>query len=116
VDRSPRASVLVVNDDEVVAALATSLNTDNAWGIRALSATALGRIGGPAALKHLLGALNTSDFAPVRYHVVAAIGEFKDDPSVPSKLEAIARDDHSYRARASALEALGRLKSPNASA
>ena len=37
-------------------------------------------------------------------------------PSVPSKLEAIARDDHSYRARASALEALGHLKSPNAMA
>jgi aminopeptidase N len=104
----------IKNDDEVVAALATSLNTDNAWGIRAISADALGRIGGPGALKHLVGALNTNDFAPVRYHIVAAIGEFKDDPSVPSKLEAIARDDHSYRARASALEALGRLKSPNA--
>src|SRR3984957_11047512 len=116
---SDRAEAVVAlrkikNGDEVVAALATSLNTDKAWGIRALSATALGRIGGPAALKHLLGALNTSDFAPVRYHIVAAIGEFKDDSSVPTKLEAIARDDHSYRARASALEALGRLKSPNA--
>ena len=46
----------IKNDDEVVAALATSLNTDKAWGIRARSADALGRIGGPSALKHLFGA------------------------------------------------------------
>jgi aminopeptidase N len=104
----------IKNDDEVVAALATALNADKAWGIRALSADALGRVGGPVALKHLIDALNTNDFAPVRYHIVGAIGEFKDDPSVSAKLEAIAHDDHSYRARASALQALGHLKSPNA--
>jgi aminopeptidase N len=104
----------VKNDDEVVAALATALNSDKAWGIRALSADALGQVGGATALKHLIDSLNTNDFAPVRYHIVGAIGEFKDDPSVPAKLEAIARNDHSYRARASALQALGHLKSPNA--
>jgi HEAT repeat protein len=90
------------------------LNTDKAWGIRDLSAEALGHIGGPAALKQLLAALDTNDHAAVRYRIVSSIGSFKDDPSVSGKLEAIARDDHSYRARASALEALGRLKSPNA--
>ena len=53
----------IKNDDEVVAALATRLNTDKAWGIRAISADTLGRIGGPAALKHLVDALNTNDLA-----------------------------------------------------
>ncbi len=104
----------IKNDDEVIAALGNSLNTDKASGIRALSADALGRIGGPAALKVLLGALNTNDEPLVRYHIVGALGNFKDDASVVAKLESIAHDDHSYRARASALQALGRLKSPNA--
>ena len=104
----------IKNDEEVVAALASALNSDKAWGIRAISADALGRIGGAAALKHLIAALNTNELPAVRYHIVAAIGDFKEDPSVPAKLEAIARDDHSYRARASALQALGHIKSANA--
>jgi aminopeptidase N len=104
----------IKNDDEVVASLAAALNSDKAWGIRALSADALGRVGGPAALKHLVSALDTNDYPAVRYRIVAAIGDFKEEASVPGRLEAIARDDHSYRARASALQALGRMKSPNA--
>ena len=104
----------IKNDDDVVAALASALNSDQAWGLRAISADALGRSGGPVALKHLVSALNTNDSPAVRYHVVAAIGDFKEEASVPATLEAIARDDHSYRARASALQALGRIKSSNA--
>src|ERR1700720_3558762 len=56
------------NDDEVVAALATALNTDQAWGIRAVSADALGRNGGSTAFKHLVDALKTNDLPAVRYH------------------------------------------------
>jgi aminopeptidase N len=104
----------IKNDDEVVSALATALNTDKAWEIRAISADALGRMGGSAALKHLVASLDTNQMPAIRYHIVSGIGDFKQEPSVPAKLEAIARDDHSYRARASALEALGRVKSPNA--
>ena len=115
-DRAEAAVALgkIKNDDEVVAALANSLNTDKAWGIRDLSAEALGHIGGSPALKQLFAALDTNDNAAVRYRIVSSIGNFKDDAGVPAKLEAIARDDHSYRARAGALEALGRLKSSNA--
>jgi aminopeptidase N len=102
------------NDDEVVSALATALNSDQAWGIRAISADALGRVGGPSALRHLLASLDTNPMPAVRVHIVGAIGDFKQDASVPAKLEAIARDDRSYRARGSALQSLGRLKSPNA--
>ena len=104
----------IKNDDEVVAALGNALNADKAPSIRALSAEALGRIAGPAALQQLLGALNTNDEPSVRFRIVAALGNFKDDAGVAAKLEAIAHQDHSYRARASALQALGRLKSPNA--
>jgi aminopeptidase N len=104
----------IKNDEEVVSALAVTLNSDKAWGVRAISADALGRIGGPASLKHLFASLDSNTFPAVRSHIVAAIGDFKSDASVPAKLEAIARDDHSYRARASALQALGRIKSPNA--
>jgi aminopeptidase N len=115
-DRADAAIALgkVKKDEEVVAALATALNSDKAWGIRAVSADALGRIGGPVALKQLVASLDTNSLPALRYHIVTAIGDFKEDPSVPARLETIARDDHSYRARASALQALGRLKSPNA--
>jgi aminopeptidase N len=104
----------IKNDDEVVIALGNGLNTDKAWGIRDLAADALGRIGGAAASKQLLEGLNVNEQPWVRNRIVAALGNFRDDANIAAKLESIARDDHSYRARASALEALGRLKSPNA--
>jgi aminopeptidase N len=102
------------NDDEVVAALGSALKADKAWGVRDVAADALGRIGSPAASQQLLDALNTNDQPWVRYRIVSALGNFKDDATVASKLESVAREDHSYRARASALQALGRLKAPNA--
>jgi len=102
------------NDEEVAAALGDALKTDKAWGIRDVAADTLGRIGSPAASKQLLDALNTNDQPWVRYRIVSALGNFKDDTTIASKLESIAREDHSYRARASALQALGRLKAPNA--
>jgi hypothetical protein len=46
--------------------------------------------------------------------VVAALGNFRDDAAVAARLDAIAKQDDSYRARAAALQALGRLKGPNA--
>src|SRR5262249_53421378 len=50
----------IKNDDDVVAALSTTLNSDAAWGVRAVSADALGRINSPAALKHLTAALDST--------------------------------------------------------
>ena len=102
------------NDDEVVVALGKALQTDKTWGVRDLAADALGRIGTAVASKQLLDALNHNDQPWVRYRIVNALGYFKDDASIAAKLESIARDDHSYRARASALQALGLLKSTNA--
>jgi aminopeptidase N len=101
-------------DDEVVSALSDALRDDKAWGIRANAADALGQLGGPAASKQLLDALNTAKEPWVRNRIVSALANFKDDPAIVAKLNAIADDDSSYRARAAALQALGRLKAPGA--
>ena len=102
------------NDEDAVAALGAALNTDKAWGLRDIAADALGRVGNASAAKQLLDALNSNAQPFVRNHIVAALGNIKDDPKVIAKLEAIAKEDKSYRARANALQGLGRLKAPDA--
>ena len=101
-------------DDEVIAALADALRSDRAWGIRANAADALGQLGGSAASRQLLDALNSTKEPWVRTRIVSALANFKDDPAVVAKLNVIAGDDSSYRARGAALQALGRLKAPGA--
>jgi len=101
-------------DDEVVAALNNALLNDKAWGIRANAADALGQLGGSTASKQLLDALNTAKEPWVRNRIVSSLANFKDTPAIVTKLNSIAADDSSYRARAAALQALGRLKAPNA--
>ena len=102
------------NDQEVVASLGDALRNDKAWGVRAAAATTLGEIGGASAAKLLLEASNSNDVPWVRSEVVTALGNIKDDPAVTARLNDIAKDDTSYRARAAALQALGKLKAPNA--
>jgi len=100
-------------DDEVVAALNNALLNDKAWGIRANAADALGQLGGSTASQQLLDALNTAKEPWVRNRIVSSLANFKDAPAIVAKLNSIAGDDSSYRARAAALQALGRLKAPN---
>jgi aminopeptidase N len=102
------------DDQEAVSALGVALNTDEAPELRDVAADTLGRIGNAAAGKQLLDALNSNTQPFVRNHIVAALGNIKDDPKIPAKLQAIARDDSSYRARANALQSLGRLKAADA--
>jgi aminopeptidase N len=102
------------DDSDAVAALGEVLKSDKAWGIRATAADVLGGTKNPAASKLLLDALNGTNEPWVRNRVVAALGNFKDNGEVIGKLNVIAKDDASYRARASALQALGKLKAPNA--
>jgi aminopeptidase N len=113
-DRADAVAALgkLKGDEDVVAALADALRSDQAWGIRANAADALGRLGSSTASKQLLEALNTAKEPWVRNRIVSALGDFKDDPAIVTKLNAIAGDDTSYRARAAALQALGRLKAP----
>jgi aminopeptidase N len=115
-DRADAVTALgkLKGDEDVVAALADTLRNDKAWGVRANAADALGRLGGSTASKQLLEALNTAKEPWVRNRIVSALADFKDDPAIVAKLSAIAGDDSSYRARAAALQALGRLKAPGA--
>jgi aminopeptidase N len=115
-DRADAVTALgkLKGDQDVVDALADALRSDKAWGVRASAADALGRLGGSSASKQLLDALNSAKEPWVRNRIVTALANFKDDPAVVAKLNSIAGDDSSYRARAAALQALGRLKAPGA--
>jgi aminopeptidase N len=115
-DRADAVAALgkLKGDDEVVAALSDALHNDKAWGIRANAADALGQLGGATASNQLLDALNTVKEPWVRNRVVSALANFKDDPAIVANLTSIAGDDSSYRARAAALQALGRLKATGA--
>jgi aminopeptidase N len=115
-DRADAAVALgkIKNDGEVVLALGDVLKADQSLSVRDVCADVLGRLGGSAASKQLLAALDSNDDAAVRSHIVSALGDIKEDAAIPGKLEAIAREDRSYRARAAALQSLGRLKSASA--
>jgi HEAT repeat protein len=101
------------NEDGIVA-LADAASNDKAWGVRAVAAESLGELGGPVAAKKLIAALDPAKEPWLRTRMVAALGEFKDDKEVLARLQNVAEQDTSYRARAAALQALGKLKAPNA--
>jgi aminopeptidase N len=115
-DRADAIAALakIKNDDEVLAALGSALNTDKAWGVRDMAADALGHFANAGAAKQLLDALDSNGQPFVRNHIVAALGEIKDQPKIITRLQTIAREDTSYRARANALQSLARLKAPDA--
>ncbi len=100
-------------NEDLIGALAESASNDKAWGVRAAAADSLGELGGPAAAKRIIAALNTTKEPWLRARMVAALGNFKDDKDVLAKLQNVAEQDHSYRARAAALQALSKLKAPN---
>ena len=50
----------------------------------------------------------------MRAAIVQALGSFKETADLTAKLESIARQDPSYRARGAALQAIGRMKTPKA--
>ncbi|PYT41956.1 MAG: hypothetical protein DMG47_16830 [Acidobacteria bacterium] len=118
-DLGDRADAVVAlgkmkGDEEVVGALGDTLRNDKAWGVRATAADTLGHLGSPFASKLLLSALDSNDKPWVRSRVVSALGNFKDDAAIVAKLNAVAKQDESYRARAEALQALGHVKTPTA--
>jgi hypothetical protein len=81
--------------------------------VRAESLKALGKIGGSAAEKQILTAVN--DPKPwVRQAAVQELGGFTDDKSLGPQVTEIAANDKAYRVRAAALNALGDIKAPNA--
>jgi len=115
-DRADAAEALAkLKDDAVVdAVLGEALKNDKAWGIRVTAADALGEHKSPASAKLLLEGLNNATEPWVRNRIVAALGNFNDNAEIARKLDSVAKDDKSYRARAAALQALGKIKAPNA--
>jgi aminopeptidase N len=102
------------DDAEAIAAIGDALKNDKTWGVRAGAANTLGPTKNPAAAKALLEALNNAKEPWIRFRIVAALGNFKDNAEVLTRLNAIAREDDSYRARAAALQAIAKLKATNA--
>src|SRR4030095_1360009 len=102
------------DDPDADTTLGEVLRNDKAWGVRATAADVLGERKTPAAAKQLLDALSGVTEPWVRNRIVSALGNFKDNPEIITKLEAVAKDDKSFRTRAAALQALGKLKASNA--
>jgi Aminopeptidase N len=115
-DRADAVTALgkIKDDPEVDVALGEVLRRDKAWGARAVAADTLGERGTPAAAKQLLDGVNGATEPWLRNRIAAALGNFKDNPDVAAKLGALAKDDTSFRTRASALQALGKVKAPDA--
>ncbi len=115
-DRADAAVALgkLKGDDDAAVALGAALRDDKARGVREAAAESLGALNTPAAAKQLLGALDEVKEAELRAATVQALGTFKENAEIAAKMEAIAKDDPSYRARAAALGAIGRMKTPKA--
>jgi aminopeptidase N len=97
-------------NDEAAVALGEALRNDKARGVRILAAQSLGELGSPASATELLNAISTITQPDLRSSIVQALGSFKDNADVATKLEGIAKKDDSYRARAAALQAIGKMK------
>jgi aminopeptidase N len=98
-------------------ALAQALASDPFWGVQAEAATALGRLADQGSRDILLAALPTAAHPRVRRSVVRALGEFRGDAAAADALAALVlRGDPSYFVEAEACLALGRTRSPRASA
>ncbi|HKN23606.1 MAG TPA: M1 family aminopeptidase [Candidatus Acidoferrum sp.] len=115
-DRADAAVALskLKSDDEAATALGNALRNDKARGVQEVAAESLGDVNTPVAAKQLLGALDEAKAPELRAAIVQALGSFKENAEIASKLEGIATDDSSYRARAAALGAIGRMKTPKA--
>jgi aminopeptidase N len=115
-DRADAVQALgkIKDDPEADAALGDVLRQDKAWGVRATAADALGERGTPAAAQQLLDGLNSATEPWVRNRIAAALGNFKCNADVAAKLDALAKDDKSFRTRGAALQALGKVKAANA--
>ena len=113
-DRADAAVALgkLKDDEEAAAALGEALQKDKAPGVRQVAAEALGELGSPAAAKQLLNGLSNAPEPEIRATIVRMLGDLKESPEISAKLEAISKEDASYRARAAALQAIGKRKSP----
>jgi aminopeptidase N len=101
-------------EPKVVSALATALDEDPFWAVRAAAARALGRIRGDAARDALLTARGQRE-PKVRRAVASALGEWRGDDPVAAALATWAdAGDPSLFVEGQAALALGRVRAPAA--
>jgi aminopeptidase N len=100
---------------ESIEALAAALVDEKSfWATRAAAARALGTIRTPLACQALLAGLKVKH-PKVRRAVVAALGQFREDPVAGKALTALARKgDPSGFVEAEAARALGKMRAANA--
>lgn len=100
-------------EDAAIVALGSAAIGDKFWGVRVTSLNSLGRIGGAAAEKFIVVALN--DPAPwVRQPAVSLLSRFPADPEISKRLEDVYKTDAAYGVRGTALAAIAQLKTPGA--
>ncbi len=114
-DRADAAMALSkVKNDASAVALGEALKSDKAAGVRLTAARALGQMETPAASKELLEALAVAKEPWIRNQIVQALGSVKGDATVTAKLQEVAKQDVSWRARGAALNSLAKMKAPGA--
>jgi aminopeptidase N len=97
------------------AALARSLHEEPFYGVRAEVAAAVGEAGSPEALELVLAATGDRD-ARVREKAAKALGGFHESARAAAALQRIVRDESSAYVVGAALEALGKVRAPDAPA
>jgi len=105
------------HEDASLEGLATALNTDPFWGVRATAASALTKLGNEKAQTVLIQALQSLDhlqFSRVRAAIVRALGNFQAPQqhelaqrSAQMLRGVLEKGDVSYQVEANAAEALG---------
>lgn len=101
------------NDDDVVKALAMSLQKDHFRGVREQAAESLGKISGNKARNALIDALKDKK-SSVRQAAVKALGNFGGEEKVAGALEKTFRNDESYNTEAEAVKSLAKIRADNA--
>jgi aminopeptidase N len=109
-----KALAKLKDDPDIEAVLGEAVHSDKAWGVRVEAADALGARKTPSGANLLLNTLATANEPWVRNRIVSALGNFPDNAEIAAKLESVAKEDKSFRARGAALQALGKMKAPNA--
>ncbi len=96
-----------------VPVLMDALSSDPSGQVRSKAASALGRLKNPRTLKALIAALSDEHIA-VRRNSAQALGLLGDRRAEKNLLELLGREEEDPNVYASAIKALGKLKSQNA--
>jgi aminopeptidase N len=101
-------------DAAALDALCAALTQDASWTVRAELARVLGEVGGPAAQKALLSALDSEPEARARRPVVAVLAGFRNAEVAERLTQLIATGDPSNYVLGAAGVALGRMRAKQA--